>query len=84
MCSPIARQLSRVDHLCTKGLLDALQVRKKADPAKNLVKGWLSDWKDTPSVQAEPSYTHLSGKHTHCTMLGQKDRFLKEHLDPEF
>ncbi|CAL8469845.1 g9387 [Coccomyxa elongata] len=37
------------------------QVRKKADPAKNLVKGWLSDWKDTPSLQAEPSYTQLSG-----------------------
>ncbi|BDA43852.1 probable photosystem II D1 precursor processing protein PSB27-H2, chloroplastic at C-terminar half [Coccomyxa sp. Obi] len=37
------------------------QVRKKADPAKNLVKGWLSDWKDAPGVQAEPSYTQLSG-----------------------
>ncbi|KAK9915894.1 hypothetical protein WJX75_005729 [Coccomyxa subellipsoidea] len=37
------------------------QVRKKADPAKNLVKGWLSDWKDAPGVQGEASYTQLSG-----------------------
>ncbi|BDA47433.1 hypothetical protein COCOBI_10-2810 [Coccomyxa sp. Obi] len=37
------------------------KVRKKADPAKNLVKGWLADWKDAPCVQGETSYTQLSG-----------------------
>ncbi|EIE25666.1 hypothetical protein COCSUDRAFT_52532 [Coccomyxa subellipsoidea C-169] len=37
------------------------QVRKKADPAKNLVKGWLSEWKDAQGVQGEASYTQLSG-----------------------
>ena len=54
-----------------KTLPNVLQVRKKADPAKNLVKGWLSDWKDAPGVQGEASYTQLSGVPPLPLMKGQ-------------
>ena len=39
-----------------------LQVRRKADPAKNLVKEWVRDWRDAPSLTKEPSYMRISGK----------------------
>lgn len=38
-----------------------MQVRRKADPAKNLVKGWIQNWKDMMEVQQETSHKELSG-----------------------
>ena len=37
------------------------QVRRKADGAKNLVKQWLTDWRDSPLVTQDPSHTQIQG-----------------------
>ena len=42
-----------------------MQVRRKADPAKNLVKSWIQDWKDVSDVQQEISHKELSGINLH-------------------
>ncbi len=44
----------------------SLQVRRKADPAKSLVKGWIQDWKDMSEVQQETSHKELSGDAALC------------------
>lgn len=41
--------------------LNLVQVRRKADPAKSLVKVWVKDWRDSPSISRETSYTEISG-----------------------
>ncbi|CAK0785118.1 hypothetical protein CVIRNUC_008324 [Coccomyxa viridis] len=41
--------------------MEERQVRRKADPAKNLVKSWIQDWKDVSDVQQEISHKELSG-----------------------
>ena len=38
-----------------------LQVRRKADGAKNLVKEWLLKWKDNPLVEADPAHSNIQG-----------------------
>ena len=38
-----------------------VQVRRKADPAKNLVKGWIQDWKERSELEQEVSHRELSG-----------------------
>jgi len=38
-------------------------VRRKADPAKNLVKGWIQDWKNRSEVEEQVSYKELSGSY---------------------
>lgn len=38
-----------------------MQVRRKADGAKNLVKEWLLKWRDNPLVEADPSHTNIKG-----------------------
>ena len=43
----------------------AMQVRRKADPAKNLVKSWIQNWKDVSDVQQETSHKELSGINLH-------------------
>ena len=42
-----------------------MQVRRKADPAKNLVKSWIQNWKDVSDVQQETSHKELSGINLH-------------------
>ena len=37
------------------------QVRRKADGAKNLVKEWLTDWRDSPLVTQDPSHSQIQG-----------------------
>ena len=37
------------------------QVRRKADGAKNLVKEWLADWRDSPLVAQDPSHSQIQG-----------------------
>ena len=39
-----------------------VQVRRKADPAKNLVKGWIQDWKERSDLEQEISHRELSGE----------------------
>lgn len=41
-------------------LLSALQVRRAADPAKNLVREFLTRWKGNPLVSGEESYAQLT------------------------
>ena len=43
-------------------LMCAVQVRRKADGAKNLVKEWLTDWRDSPLVAQDPSHSQIRGK----------------------
>ena len=42
-----------------------MQVRRKADPAKTLVKSWIQNWKDVSDVQQETSHKELSGIDLH-------------------
>ena len=37
------------------------EVRRKADPAKDLVRQFMSRWRDVPIVREDPSYTQLTG-----------------------
>ena len=37
------------------------QVRRKADPAKALVKEWVSRWRDERTVTSEVSYKQING-----------------------
>lgn len=46
-------------------------MRKKAEPAKDLVKGWITKWKDAPGIQGEISYTELSGMLSAPSSIGQ-------------
>ncbi len=41
-------------------LLPFVQVRRAADPAKTLVREFLTRWKDKPAVQGEESYRQLT------------------------
>ncbi|CAL5229111.1 g12374 [Coccomyxa viridis] len=41
--------------------MEERQVRRKADPAKNLVKGWIQDWKERSDLEQEISHRELSG-----------------------
>lgn len=55
------------------------QVRRKADPAKGLVKDWVLKWRDDRFVRGSVSHDQLSGDHAntwscfcrdhHCSML---------------
>ena len=38
-----------------------MQVRRKADGAKNLVKEWLLKWKDNPAVEFDPAHANIQG-----------------------
>ena len=38
------------------------QVRRKADPAKSLVKDWVKNWRDSPAISREVSYREISGR----------------------
>lgn len=38
-----------------------LQVRRKADPAKSLVKEWVQNWRDATAVSNDPSYRRITG-----------------------
>ena len=67
-----------------KVVANGMQVRKKADPAKNLVKGWLSDWKDAPGVQGEASYTQLSGVRCQVPRSVIKATHWKRTCQPSF
>lgn len=40
--------------------LPSSQVRRAADPAKNLVREFLGRWKDSPAVAGEESYAQLT------------------------
>lgn len=42
-----------------------LQVRRKADPAKSLVKDWVKNWRDSPAISREKSYSEISGTSLH-------------------
>ena len=39
-----------------------VQFRKKADPARDLVRQWVRDWRDDPRVSREESYRQVTGK----------------------
>ncbi len=39
-----------------------VQVRRRADSAKNLVKEWLTEWRDSPLVAQDPSHSQIRGK----------------------
>jgi len=39
--------------------LPEYEVRRKADPAKDLVKTFMTRWKDVPVVKEDPSYAQL-------------------------
>ena len=61
-----------------------VQVRRKADPAKTLVKGWIQDWKERSELEQEVSHRELSGEaaagtsqqgaRLHCSTLSIKAR----------
>lgn len=38
-----------------------VQVRRKAEPAKKLVKEWVTDWRDARNVAQEVSYKRITG-----------------------
>ena len=39
----------------------APQVRRKADPAKNLVKEWVANWRDVRAVSGDASFKQIRG-----------------------
>ena len=39
----------------------ALQVRRKADPAKELVKEFVAKWRDSPSVMGDVTHEEMKG-----------------------
>lgn len=41
--------------------VDLMQVRRKADPAKGLVKEWVQNWRDARAVSKEVSYRKITG-----------------------
>ena len=51
--------IRKLDCLGEKVLFE--QVRRKADPAKGLVKDWVSNWRDNRSVRGSVSHDQLSG-----------------------
>jgi hypothetical protein len=40
-----------------------MQVRRKADPAKTLVKEWVANWRDVAAVSGEVSFKQIKGEH---------------------
>lgn len=42
-----------------------LQIRRKADPAKGLVKDWVLKWRDDRSVRGSVSHDQISGMFEH-------------------
>ena len=58
----------------------ALQVRRKADPAKGMVKEWVQNWRDVRVVSGDASFKQIKGKT--CTYQPVPDRwhYLRWHL----
>lgn len=52
------------------------QVRRKADPAKALVKEWVSRWRDERTVTSEVSYKQINGKRLSCCPLWGQVRLI--------
>lgn len=53
--------------------LYVLQIRRKADPAKGLVKDWVSKWRDDRTVRGSTSHDQISGiVHQHTTIAHNK------------
>ena len=56
---PVSDMLSAIS-ICVRDL-NLSQVRRKADPAKALVKEWVQNWRDARAVSSEVSYRKITG-----------------------